>query len=154
MAFGLVFDGQAFDIEGAWKHNRSLRRLRSTIRTRGESRIIEGVEGRTPYVVLKDEIVVDLELMVYGVNDGTGTPHSDVLEGLDENLAYLEDFVYDHTDQSAATWTAVLETVSGRTFEAQAQILNWQIAQENVTQVVVGYDLRIPAGVWTETTPP
>lgn len=148
---GLTIDGQSFDIEGAWKHTRSLRRLRSTIRTRGENQPIPGVAGTADYPVLRDEVVVDLELMVFGRNDAAGTPHASVLAGLDENLAYLDDWIADHTDGTASTYAATLETNSGATYTADVQILNWQPAQENVTQVVMSYDLRIPAGIWVPT---
>jgi hypothetical protein len=153
VALGLIVDSQSFDIEGAWKHNRSLRRLRSTIRTRGDNAVIAERPGRKAFAPIRDEVVVDMELMVFGRVDGTGTPHADVEEGLDENLAYLEDWVLDRTDGSVVTCLAQLETRSGRTFEADVQLLNWQILQENVTQVVIGYDIRIPLGMWTETTP-
>ena len=154
MALGLTFDSQSLDIDGAWKHNRSLRRLRSTVQTRGESRLIPKVAGRKAYPLLLDEVVVDLELMVFGRNNAAGTPHLDRLAGLDDNLAFLDDFVRDRANGTTATYTAALETASGRTFETEAQILNWQVADENAVQVVMSYDLRIPSGTWTETTPP
>lgn len=155
MALGLTIDSQSLDIEGAWKHNRSLRRLRSTIRTRGESRLVPNVAGRSAYTVLADEVIVDLELMVYGTNNAAGTPYADPVEGLTDNLITLEDFVLARVDAgSAATLPATLELPGARTFTANVQILNWGIAQENGANVVIGYDLRIPAGVWTETTPP
>lgn len=147
---GLTIDSQSFDIEGAWKHNRSLRRLRSTVATRGESIAMPYVAGRTAFPTRPDEVVVDMELMVFGIRDSAGSLHTDRLAGLDENLAYLEDFVLDHTDGTTTTWTATLETPSARTWTAEVQILNWQILQENGVQVVIGYDLRIPAGRWTE----
>lgn len=153
MPSSLTVDSQSFDIAGAWHHNRSLRRLRSSIRTRGNNRLIPNVDGQIGYPVRRDESVVDMELMVFGLKDQTGTPHADSMSGLDENLAYLEDWVHDHLDGSTAAWPAVLVTTSGRTFEADVQILNWQVMADNGPQVVIGYDLRIPAGIWTETTP-
>lgn len=147
---GLTIDGQSFDIEGAWKHNRSLRRLRSTIRTRGENRMVPGTAGVIANPVRLDQTIVDLELMVMGQNDGAGTPHVSMLQGLDLNLDYLEDWVRSHADGTTATWAATLVTTGG-TFTSDVQILNWQIAQENAVQVVVGYDLRIPSGTWTQT---
>ena len=153
MAVGLTINAQLLDIAGAWQHNRSLRRLRSTIRTRGETRLIPNVVGRRSYPVMLDEVIVDLELMVFGRNNAAGTPYLDHLEGLDDNLATLETFVRGLADGATADYPATLETASGRTFTTDVQILNWQIAQENAVQVVIGYDLRIPSGVWTETTP-
>lgn len=153
MALGLRIDSQSFDIEGAWKHNTSIRRLRSTIATKGENTPKPGEDGATEHPVLKREVVVDMELMVFGRKNNLGVAYIDALSGLDENLAYLEDWVYDHTDGTAVSYLAQLESVSGRTFETNVQILNWQIAQENTVQVVVSYDLRIPSGRWTETTP-
>lgn len=150
----LTIDSQSFDIEGAWKHNRSLRRLRSTIATRGQNRRVPGTAGVYANPVRRDEVIVDLELMVFGRNNAAGTPYANVLAGLDENLLHLEDFVLDHTDGTTAAWPAVLETASGRTFETDVQILNWQIAQENAVQVVITYDLRIPSGRWTEIVGP
>ena len=149
MAVGLTIDGQSLDIEGAWKHNRSLRRLRSTAASRGDNRIIPGTAGRTAYPVLRDEVIVDLELIVSGSNDAAGTPHASLIAGLDENLAFLDDWMRDHMDGSAATYTATLETASGTTYTTPVQILNWQVASEHAVQVVMSYDLRIPSGTWT-----
>lgn len=151
---GLTIDSQSFDIPGAWKHNRSLRRLRSTIVTRGDNRKVPGPPGTYANPTRRDEVIVDLELMVFGQRNSLGAPHMNVLAGLDENLLYLEEFVHDHTNGETAAWPAVLETPSGRTFETDVQILNFQIAQENAVQVVVGYDLRIPSGRWTEIVAP
>ena len=148
MAVGLTIDGQSLDIEGAWKHNRSLRRLRSTITTRGENQAVEGVPGTSDYPVIRHETVVDLELMVFGRNNAAGTPHASLLAGLDTNLAFLDDWVADHTDGSTSTYAATLETASGASFTADVQIINWQIAQENAVQVVMSYDLRVPSGIW------
>lgn len=147
---GLTIDGQSFDIEGAWKHNRSLRRLRSTIATRGENRRVPGTAGVIANPVRLDQVTVDLELMVMGQNDGTGTPHASMLQGVDENLDYLEDFVRSLADGTTSTYPATLVTTGG-TYTTDVQILNWQIAQENAVQVVVGYDLRVPSGTWTKT---
>jgi hypothetical protein len=151
MALGLTIAGQSLDIAGAWNHNRSLRRLRDTVVTRGENRLIPKVAGRRAYAQMLDEMVVDLELQVYGTNNAAGTPYGDKLVGLDENLDYLSDWVRSLIDGTTATRAATLETKSGATYTADVQILNWTVAVENVTQVVIGYDLRIPSGVWTET---
>lgn len=151
MATSLTIDSQSLDIAGAWQHNRSIRRLRSTIRSRGESRAIPSMEGRLAKPVVRDEVIVDLELMVFGTNDRLGSAHADEMSGLDENLDYLEGWVHDHIDGTTDTWTAELVTTSGFTYEAQVQILNWQILRDNGPQVVVSYDLRIPAGIWTQT---
>ena len=149
MALGLIVDGQSLDIAGAWQHNRSLRRLRNTVATRGDNQPVPGAAGTNAYPVVRHEIVVDLELMVFGINDGSGAPHSGLLAGLDENLETLADWAATHADGSTATWAATLETNSGTVYEAEVQLLNWQIAAEEVTKVVIGYDLRIPAGIWT-----
>lgn len=149
MAVGLTIDGQSLDIEGAWKHNRSLRRLRSTASSRGENRIIPGTAGTTAYPVLRDEVVVDLELIVSGSNDRLGAPYASLVAGLDSNLDYLDDWMRAHMDGSAATYTASLETANGTTYTTPVQILNWQVAAEHGTQVVMSYDLRIPSGTWT-----
>ena len=152
MALGLVVAGQSLDIEGAWKHNRSLRRLRDTIVTRGESALIPKVPGRRGYAPMRDEMVVDLELMVMGTNNAAGTPYVDRLDGLDTNLDTLTDWVNGLTDGSTATWPATLTTKNDSTYTADVQVLNWMVAEENVTQVVISYDLRIPSGVWTQTS--
>ena len=149
MAVGLTIDSQLLDIEGAWKHNRSLRRLRSTIATKGENGPKPGQHGTTAYGVLLDEVVIDLELIVFGANNAAGTPHADVITGLDTNLAYLDDWVRDHANGTTSTWTASYEAPNGTTYTTGVQVINWQIAQENATQVVIGYDLRIPSGTWT-----
>ena len=148
MSYTLTIDGQSLDIDGAWGHNRSLRRLRSTIATRGDNQAVEGVPGTTAYGVIRHETVVDLELKVYGINDRLGAAHPDLLTGVDENLAYLDDWVADHTTGSPATYAASLLTSGGTTYTANVQILNWQVAQENAVQVVMSYDLRVPSGIW------
>ena len=150
MAFSLTIAGQSLDIEGAWQHNRSLRRLRDTIVSRGESALIPKVAGRRAYAPIRDEMVVDLELMVFGRNNAAGTPHATVLAGLDANLDTLTDWANARIDGTSATWAATLTTNSGATYTADVQILNWQVAQENVTQVVISYDLRIPSGIWAQ----
>lgn len=153
MALGLIVDGQSLDIPGAWKHNRSLRRLRDTIASRGENRVISKVPGRRAYAPILDQTIVDLELDVFGRKDSAGIDHADTLDGLDENMDYLSDWVRAHIDGATATWPATLETKSGRTYSGNVQLRNWQVAQEEVTKVVIGYDVIIPAGTWTETTP-
>jgi hypothetical protein len=147
MAVGLTIDGQSFDIEGAWKHNRSLRRLRSTIQKRGENQVVMDVAGRSSYDVVPDEVVVDLELTVSGSNSHLGVPFVDQVVGLDTNLAYLDDWVADHN----STYAAALETPSGATYTADVQIINWQVAQEHAVQVVMSYDLRVTSALWVPT---
>lgn len=149
MAFGLTIESQSLDIDGAWRHNRSLRRVLSTIETRGDSRIVPTVDGRTPYLLRRDEAVIDLELMVFGLNDQASTPYADVIEGLHANLAYLTDFVV--TGLANVTLGAVLELTDGTTYESEVQILNWHIMKDDGTKAVVSYDLRVPSGVWTES---
>ena len=146
---GLTIDSQSFDIAGAWKHNRSLRRLRSTIATKGENGPKPGQAGRTPYGVLPDEVIVDLELIVFGANNAAGTPHADIVTGLDTNMAFLDDWVRDHADGTTATWTASYLAPNGTTYTTGVQVLNWRIMQDNAISVVIGYDLRIPSGTWT-----
>ncbi len=148
MAVGLTIAAQALDIDGAWKHNRSLRRLRSSVRSRGDNRLIPNLAGRRAYPVQRDEVVVDLELIVFGRNNSAGTPYANTLAGLDTNLAYLDDWVAGLMDGTTSTYAASLETPDGTTYTADVQVLNWNIAQEHGTVAVVGYDLRVPAGIW------
>ena len=147
MAVGLTIAGQSLDIDGAWKHNRSLRRLITTFEAKGDNGPKPGQAGATAFPILPGEMIVDLELMVYGRNDGTGTPHASMLAGLDENLAYLCAWARGLADGTTDTYAASLEVNGGQTFTADVQVLNWRIAAENVTQVVISYDLRIPSGI-------
>lgn len=144
----LTIAGQSLDIPGAWQHNRSLRRLRSTVRSRGDNRVVPSAAGTTAYAVRRTEVVVGLELMVFGGNDAAGTPHADLVAGLDANLAFLDDWAADRMDGTTATWAGSYLAPNGTTYTADVQLLNWEIAQENVTQVLIAYDLRIPSGIW------
>ena len=151
MTFGLAVESQSLDIAGAWQHNRSIRRLMSNVKVRGENRIKPGVGGRTARTLMRDETITDLELMVFGINDSTGSAHSDVIAGLHENLWYLNDWALDTI--ASTTLTTVLTLTDSRTFETEAQILNWQVAKDDGTVATISYDLRIPSGWWWETTP-
>ncbi len=144
----LTIDSQSFDVPGAWEHNTSIARLLVNARGRGESITMPYVPGRVAYPVRRDEIIVDLELEVYGDVDHAGAPHADEYVGLADNLLFLQDFANDRME-GTATYPAVL-TVGTRTFEADVQILNMLLMQHRITAAYVSYDLRIPAGRWTE----
>lgn len=148
MAVGLTIDSQSLDIVGAWEHDLSLGRLLGAVQTRGENRLIPNLVGRRAYLMRPDEVVVDMQLEVYGDKDSAGAAHANVYAGLSANLVYLREFVLG--TYAAATQTAVLEVPGGDQFTTEVQILNWQIANHGVTVARIIYDLRIPSGTWTE----
>lgn len=150
MAVGLTVDGQSLDIDGAWEHDLSLGRLLGSVRTRGSNRRVPGAQGVIARPLRKDEVVVDLQLEVYGSKDETGAAHADYFAGLSDNLIYLREWVEGLADGSTETYTALLEVPGGRQFTTDAQIINWQVARHDVTIAYVSYDLRIPSGTWTE----
>lgn len=147
----LIIDAQPFDLEGFCEHNASIGRLLVTASSRGGNRRLPNLAGRRPYPIQVDEVVVDLELEVFGDVDHAGVAYADPFVGLSDNLLFLQDFVLDRMG-AAATVPAVLNVDGGRTFEADVQILNLQLARHAITMAYVSYDLRIPAGRWTETT--
>lgn len=147
----LTIDSQSFDVPGAWEHTTSIARLIATARGRGDNQPMPYLTGRPAHRLWLDEIVVDLELEVFGDVDSTGTPHADEYIGLEDNLLFLMDFVADRMSSTDATVPATLETHGGRMFTADVQILNLQLVRHAITVAYVSYDLRIPAGRWTET---
>jgi len=154
MAVGLTIASQSLDITGAWEHNMSLTRLIGTAQSRGSNRLIPNNAGRTAYAILRDEVIVDLELEIYGVKNSAGAAHANEFDGLTANMAYLYDFVLDGmASGAAATRAATLELPNSRTFTADVQILNWRVVRQDVLVAYVSYDLRIPGGIWTDTTP-
>ena len=150
MAVSLTIDSQDLDIAGAWHHyDGSLLRLLSTVASRGDNRLIPNVEGRVAYASLVDEHTVDLEMVVYGAKNGSGTPHANTVDGLAANLATLRTFVLAGlTSDPDATRPATL-TVGASTWTADVQILNWQLARWTGHHAFISYDLRVPSGVWT-----
>lgn len=154
MAVGLTINGQSFDLDGFAEHTTSLARLWGAVTTRGENRTIPGAEGRKALAPIVDEVTIDMELDVFGVNDNTGTPHANETVGVSDNVLWLRDFVAALADGSTDTVTASLEVLGSRTFGAEVQILNFQVVNLGTSVARVLYDLRIPGGTWTETTPP
>ena len=146
----LTIDGQSFDLPGAWEHDLSLGRLLATARSRGETSTMPYVQGTTPFPLRRDEVIVDLTMQVFGDKDSTGTPHANEYLGLADNLLFLTDFVADRMDGTTDTYTATLDVHGARTFTAEVQILNFQLVRHALTVAYVAYDLRIPAGRWTE----
>lgn len=146
----LTIDSQSFDIPGAWEHDLSIGRLLASSRSRGDSIAMPYVQGTTAFPLRRDEVIVDLTLQVFGDVDSTGTPHADEYIGLADNLLFLQDFVADRMDGATATYPATLDVHGARTFTADVQILNFQLVRHALTVAYVSYDLRIPAGRWTE----
>ena len=151
MAVGLTIDSQSFDIPGFAEHDDSLGRLWGAVNARGGNRLVPQVAGRRAYPMLPDEVTVDMQLEVYGVKDNAGVAHADEFVGLSDNLLWLRDFVTSRLDGTTAAVPASLEVVGGRVFEADVQIINWQVVRYAPTVAYVSYDLRVPGGVWTET---
>lgn len=151
MAVGLTIDGQSFDIDGAWEHDKSIGRLLGALRSRGHSRLVPGSAGVLANPIRPTEVIVDLVLEVYGEKNNLGAAHADVFAGVTDNLIFLRDFVKARMDGTTKTVPAVFEAPGGRRFTTGVQILNWDIARHESTVAFVTYDLRIPSGVWTET---
>lgn len=150
MAVGLTIDGQSFDIDGAWEHDKSLGRLLGSLRSRGSSRLVPGSAGTLPNPIRPTEVIVDMALQVLGTKNAVGTPYADEFAGVTDNLIFLRDFVADRMDGTIKTVPAVFEAPGGRQFTTGVQILNWDIARHEGLIAFVTYDLRIPSGVWTE----
>lgn len=147
----LTIDAQSFDVPGAFEHTTSIARLLTTVRSRGDNQPMPYLTGRPAQRLWMDEVVVSLDLEVFGDVDNAGTPHADEYIGLEDNLLFLLDFVADRASDVDATVPATLETHGGRTFTADVQILNLQLVRHAITVAYVSYDLRIPAGRWAET---
>ena len=149
MAVGLTIDGQSFDVPGAWEHDLSLARLVVDVATRGANRLVPGTAGVIPRPIRTTELLVDLQLEVFGDKNQAGVAHANEFDGLMDNLIFLRGFVTARADGVETTQAAVLDTGS-RSFTTDVQIINWRLARHALTVAFISYDLRIPSGVWTE----
>jgi hypothetical protein len=137
--FALSLNSVPMHVEGAWTVTRSLSRLLGHA-TRGRNRVLPGVPGAAVRPKIRDELAVSLDLRVRGLNDHTGAPHADPIDGKVANLIYLRTNV-----AVPISVTAVL-THAGGSLTAAAQVANWQIMADEATVATVAFDLIVPSG--------
>lgn len=140
--FHLTVNGVSLLQPGFCRINRSLIGLLGGPSRRNDNLVLPYVEGRPAYKHWPDETVYDLELLVEGINDSAGDPHTDPVAGKIANLIYLRQNV---ALDSAITVEATLATPTGD-LDADVQILNWMVARDEGTSALVTFDLLVPSG--------
>lgn len=104
-----------------------LSELWSTPALRGSNRLIPGRQGRKPYRRRLDETQMSLPLLITGYCDSDGRAYStiglDLFQGLEANMAYLQNNVALPPDTADSTRVATLTLPSGNTRMSYVQVL-------------------------------
>lgn len=139
----LEVEGVSLHKPGAWRIRRSLIRLLGGPAKRGENTLIPTRDGRDPNPLRVDQTIYDLEMLVEGRLNGSGTPYADEIDGKVTNLLYLRNLLA----VPEGELDAVLYLPSGSPLTAAIQITNWVVVNDEGTSAVVTFDVVVPAGM-------
>lgn len=115
---------------------------------RGENLMIPGLAGRIVLPKRRDETAETLEMVVTGTVNRLGVPYADPYEGLEANLDYLCDNVFD-TAAATSGATASLTMPSGATRTGPMQVVDASFNTEVGIAALVTVDVILPYGKLT-----
>lgn len=96
--------------------------LWGSAKTRGEDRIVPGSDGVRSYRRRPTTTTVTLNLVITGVVDPDGTPYTDPVDGLFQNIWYLRQYVADPRGSGDGTIPLELLMPDGSTWGADVTI--------------------------------
>lgn len=113
---------------------------------RGQDRLIPGVAGVIPYRRRTTVTTYSLPMVIIGDVDQTGTPYSDIWEGLESNINYLRSNVVDPTNTGDGTRSATLLMPSGSSRTADIHVLRLALGTVSRGVMRATLDISIPSG--------
>ena len=128
----------------------NLQVLRNSER-RGENRTIPGVDGRNQYRRLRDEVPVQLELVIAHDYDSDGAALSDLAAGQQDNIAELETIAADDPATTTGAQTVVWHRKDGTEWSADCQIGPLRLGEEWDDTTRATLNVIVPGEGWTET---
>jgi hypothetical protein len=83
---------------------------------------LAGVDGRLGRQSTKDQRTVGLEFYVVGDVDRLGVPHDDPLEGVEANINYLRDNMYEATEDQFGSVVCTVTAADGTVYDGPIQL--------------------------------
>lgn len=114
--------------------------------TRGENVVIPGNHGSYPTPRRRAERVVNLDFVLLGTVDRSGTPYSDQNQGLTRNIRYLRDNVIDPIDTGDGCRTATMVDPDGRSWVGRVQVQPLRIGSTGKGYALCTFGLLLPEG--------
>ena len=115
---------------------------------RGENLLIPFRPGRMQLARMRDQRTDTLDLLVVGTVDVTGVPTADPYEGLEANIDWLNDNVFDYAE-TMFSFSATLTKPSGIQWGAQLQIESVKFGWEVGVACTATIDYTLPEGRFT-----
>lgn len=113
--------------------------------TRGEPTIIPEADGGLANPIRPTPTRRELVVTVNGLDSWDGDPYDNHRDGLQANLAHLEQNVKARPD-SGLTRRLVLHLPDGATKEGDVQVIHWKLTPIGPAAVALQIGLLIPAG--------
>ena len=141
---GWDIDGQ--DMSGPAWQPLNLEQLWLPASNRVNNRVIPDVTGSEPFRPRKAERSVDIQLVIAGDVDQTGSSNSDETEGFTDNIDTITANVVDPPSAPTKTRTSTLTMPDGTTRTAEIQVVGfeYQPIGNNMARGVL--TITIPAG--------
>jgi hypothetical protein len=144
--FYLTLNSVNLNRPGFCRINRSLIRLLGGPALSDVNQKVPYVDGHHAFDQLIDQTIYDLEAVVEGKVNQSGSPHADPIDGKVTNLVYLRDTI---GTPANLTMPAVLHT-SVEDISVDAQVANWMVARDEGYSAIVTFDLIVPRGAFDD----
>ena len=140
----LEVGGVPLSIDGAWRVT-DYTPLLAEADQRGEDVLVPYQDGRKAKRRWRDSAKVAVPMVIFGKNDENGDLHADEVDGLEANIAFLNDNVVAPVASGDGTRAATLHLPGGaRT--ASVHILGLELARLSPIAARGSLALSIPAG--------
>jgi hypothetical protein len=141
----LEIDGVSLHRSAWWITD--LKPLWGSPEVRGADRSIPGVNGVKAYRRRPTVTLIVLELIVVGEYDRFDALTAiDPVDQLEENVAYLREFVTDPTNVGDGTRPAVHHLPSGETRSGPVHVVKFTPADSAISEITFALGLSIPGG--------
>jgi hypothetical protein len=115
---------------------------------RGQDRILPTTPGVIPYRRRMTVTRYSLPMVIIGHVDMSGTPNTDIWEGLEYNIDFLRAWIVDPTNAGDGTLPASLTMPSGLVRTADVHVLGLNLGIVSRARMRATLEISLPQGVF------